>query len=390
MADPAPSLPHSLFRAALEQSTDAALLARGEVGQEPRILFVNRAFCEHTQRSPEEALGLTFHILRGPDTPTGQWDKFRSCFSSGQPFSGEMVTYRKDGTHFVGDWQLIALSSDEGSGTYFLWTCRDGTLRRAHAERLQQLDKAKSMRKLASGIAHEINGPIQFVNDSVTFVRDSIPPIAELFIQYRKALLLASPEKEAWVKDAEEAADLEYRLANIPAALSQSVEGLGRVAQIVRAVKEMTFPDRPERVAADLNGLVQNAVTVATNEYKYVARVQLELAELPPILCHPTQIGQAALSLLLNAAQAMAEERASGKTNKGMIRIRTFDRGEIGFSVSDAGPGALADEAKQRLALCESVALGHGGRLSLETHPELGYTATLLLPSRLRLLPASN
>ena len=103
--------------------------------------------------------------------------------------------------------------------------------------------------------------------------------------------------------------DLEYLLEEIPLALSQTREGLDRITRIVRSMKEFAHPGLETKALLNLNQAIETTVTVARNEWKYVAEVETVFdPDLPSVYCIPGQINQVFLNILVNAAQAIAGE----------------------------------------------------------------------------------
>ncbi|MDB6098525.1 MAG: kinE, partial [Gammaproteobacteria bacterium] len=153
-------------------------------------------------------------------------------------------------------------------------------LRRLGRE-LAAAQKLESIGRLAAGVAHEINTPVQFVTDSVQFVRSSMTDIAAVVQSYR-ALQLALQtggdvaEAARLAVAAEVAADIDYIIENAPLALDSAVEGLGRVATIVRSMKQFAHPDQAQKTEADLNQAIQSTIVIANNEYKYVALLETD------------------------------------------------------------------------------------------------------------------
>ena len=219
----------------------------------------------------------------------------------------------------------------------------DVTERKEAEIRLASAERLESVGKLAAGVAHEINTPIQFVNDSVYFIKDAVHELLQLTDRLRS--LAAANEADAV---AALSADLPYLEEQLPKALERSLDGLKRVAEIVRSMRELAHPDRPEMSEVDLNHVIRNALVVARAEYKYVAEVETDLAPLPPVLCHAGELNQVMLNLLINAAHAIADI-GGGSDNMGVIRVSTrLDGDAVVISVGDTG-GGIPENIRHRI-----------------------------------------
>ena len=124
------------------------------------------------------------------------------------------------------------------------------------------------------------------------------------------------------LRQAEETADLPYLHQQMPQAFERIFDGMERVTSIVRAMKEFGHPDQRAMSPADLNKALTTTLTVMRNEYKYIAEVETDFGDLPPVLCHLGDINQVFLSLIINAAHAIADAPRH-KGEKGRIWIRT-------------------------------------------------------------------
>jgi PAS domain S-box-containing protein len=268
---------------------------------------------------------------------------------------------------------------------------------------LRHAQKLESVGRLASGVAHEINTPIQFVSDSTHFVKESMTEFASVLTQYRdlRARLeecpVVEPSMLAAIAKAEEAADLDYLLENVPAALDRALEGLGRVAHIVRSMKDFAHPDGTDKRDTDLNQAITSTLAIAKNEYKYVAELSTDFGDIPKVRCFASEINQVVLNLVVNAAHAIQE--VVGTTgNMGAISVRTRVEGaDVIVDIQDSGSGIppevrdklfdpffttkeVGKGTGQGLAIARSVVVKHGGALTFETEVGKGTTFSLRLP----------
>jgi signal transduction histidine kinase len=256
---------------------------------------------------------------------------------------------------------------------------------------LREAQKLESVGRLASGVAHEINTPVQFVNDSIHFVRDAV---GELFGVIEK-LAAEAANKAAEIT---EAADLPFLLDKVPNALERAIEGLGRITTIVRSMKDFAHPDQKEMSTVDLNRAVESTLTIARNEYKYVADLETDFGELPSVRCYVGELNQAVLNIVVNAAHAIGDV-VQGTDARGVIRVRTrVDGDQVVIAIADSG-GGIPDATRDRifepffttkeigkgtgqgLALARSVIVDrHHGQLSLETELGKGTTFFIRVP----------
>lgn len=277
-------------------------------------------------------------------------------------------------------------------------------LKRTQSQLLNS-EKLASIGQLAAGIAHEINTPIQYVGDNTRFLKDAYGDIFSLFNEYESlcGALTEGMPIEAYIQEVKKAnddRDIYYLTTEIPKAIDQSLEGVERVSVIVRSMKEFSHPGVKEKIAVDINHSIENTVTVAKNEWKYVANMELSLdTNMPQIPCFPGELNQVFLNMIINAAQATGEIVGDDSTKKGTIRISTLKDGDYAeIRISDTGPG-IPDEIKskifdpffttkdvgkgtgQGLAIAHAViSQKHGGDITFESNPGKGTTFIIRLP----------
>lgn len=271
--------------------------------------------------------------------------------------------------------------------------------------KLLQAQKLEAIGALAAGIAHEINTPTQYVSDNAVFLQRSFTKMLDVLTESGKLLAEArdgavSAGTVARVDKAFANAKLDFLLKHVPRALEQSRDGLRRVGTIVAAMKEFSHPSSGEMAAIDLREAIVSTITVATNEWKYVADIETQFdPSMPPVSCLRDQVNQVVLNLIVNAAHAVATATHHGATGKGRIRIETrHDGGVAEIVVRDTGCGIskknqdrvfdpffttkpVGQGTGQGLAIAYSVIVErHGGQLTFDSEENVGTNFTIRLP----------
>ncbi|MBT8078121.1 MAG: PAS domain S-box protein, partial [Gammaproteobacteria bacterium] len=310
---------------------------------------------------------------------------------------------RKDGTdyHVQVHLQLSKLTEPP----MFVGIVTDITQRKDLEMQLLQAQKMQSIGQLAAGIAHEINTPAQFVGDNTRFIQDAFKDLVELNNCFKKLYAAAredaiSPDLLDEVAASMETADLEFLTDEVPAAIDQSLDGISRISNIVRAMKEFSHPGGKEFESTDLNSSINNTITVASNEWKYVADMETDLAEaLPPVMCFQQEVNQVILNLIVNAAHAIESSKGQNSEEKGTIRISTrATDSDVEVAIADNGCG-IPDDVRERifepffttkevgkgsgqgLAMAYTTIVDkHHGMLLVDSTPGEGTTFTIRLP----------
>jgi PAS domain S-box-containing protein len=277
--------------------------------------------------------------------------------------------------------------------------------------RMQQAKRLDSIGKLAAGIAHEINTPIQYVGDNLRFVQSVIGGLVEPLRRFHSGTdgaAGASPEARAEAARRLAEIDLAFVEREIPAALSESLEGVARVAAIVGAMKDFSHPGAKEKVLIDLNRAIQSTVTIAQSEWKHVAETELEFdPQLGQVECLAGEFNQVILNLVVNAAHAIgaALQKRPGAKGRITIRTRRVDDSAV-VEVQDTGTG-IAPEHRERLfepffttkevgkGTGQGLALAyttivekHQGSIDVDTAVGKGTTFTVRIPLRSAQAPA--
>ncbi|HXJ87776.1 MAG TPA: ATP-binding protein [Candidatus Binatia bacterium] len=318
------------------------------VDPQAHILYANEAACRALGRSRQELGCLSIPDIDpsfSKEKWQSLWEELKVCHS----MNFEAQQRHKEGRIFPIEVTANRLEFD-GQEYLFAFT-RDISQRRMIQGQLQQAQKMESIGQLAAGIAHEINTPTQFVRDNLTFLRDSWKCIREMLDLYRSFIrdhaTPAPGSRNEAIQQAEHKCDFEFILTEAPRAIEQGLDGVRRVAEIVRAMKAFSHPDSAEKTSCNLNQTIQSTITVARNEWKYVADVVTDFDDsLPPVVCYPGDINQVVLNLLVNAAHAIQDRL---KDSKGLIQVRTRKEGDLAvISITDNGTG-VAEEIRSRI-----------------------------------------
>lgn len=364
---------------------------------EGRITQANQAAVSTLGYPNETALlGVAFATLTTqPEQPTG-WLK---C----DPRDLELVA--QDGRLVPVHFTRSPMRASDGSIEAYVCVWLDLSDQRQLEIELRHAQKLESLGQMAAGVAHEINTPIQFVGDSLSFLQEAFDDLRRVLTTYRQS-------REQWGRDArfaqwvqavtaaEEEADIEFVEAEAPGAFERASHGLSRVASIVKALKSFSHPGSEDVAPTDLNEVIATTLTLAHNEYKYVADLETDLKELPEVPCHAGDMGQVFLNLIVNAAHAI-EEKAQGTGEHGRIRIASRQEGDWAvYSISDTGAGIPAHVMDrifdpffttkevgkgtgQGLAISQRIVVEkHRGRIEVDSSPGEGTTFRIFLPLR--------
>ena len=374
-------------------------LFRKQPGPKGRFLLVNEAlvrmfgYDSHAQLLPVGVADLC-------EDP-GDWeDLHRRLLAGGEIIAEEMRLKRRDATPLWGAMTANLVPNSRGKVAYVNGLIEDITERKLLETQLVQAQKLEAMGQLAAGIAHEINTPTQYIGDNTRFVQKGFEDLITLLGKYDRMLAEAEAGEplRAGFRAAAEEADVEYLSKEIPSAIRQSLEGVSRVTEIVRAMKEFSHPDTEEKALADLGEIIESTITLARNEWKYVAEMEMAFDPVLPLVpVLPGDIKQVILNIVVNAAHAIAG--AKGGERKGRITVTTGRDGDWAeIRIGDTGGGIpekirgrvfdlffttkeIGQGTGQGLAISRAVVVEkHGGTITFDTEVGKGTTFVIRLP----------
>ncbi len=323
-----------------------------------KVLWVNRSMVELTGYSADELIGCKpGDILQGPESCPETRKSLHDAVESASPIRTEILNYTKDQKPYWVEIALTPVFDGDYKVVRFIAIERDVT---AHIERLELEKELQSARKLeavgqlAAGIAHEINTPCQFVGDNLNFFHEALEEILP-FVEWMRKACDESGASELADRDLDvlraswESADIGFFVEELPASLSQAKDGMVRISEIVRAMKDLSHPGT-DKLSTDLNRVIESCLTVTRSEWKYVANLEMSLFdELPAVFVSPGEINQVCVNILVNAAHAISE-RYEGETSlRGCIEVTTkATPSAVTIEISDNGCG-MPDHVKARI-----------------------------------------
>jgi len=363
-------------------------------------------------RASEQLFGVSHdRIVNRPIREAGiQWDWAQTqrginhCRQNRCAVELNDIEYRNNNgeTGFV-NLALTPSRQNSANGLDVILLATDVTQRRSIEAQLRQSQKLKVIGQLAAGIAHELNTPAQYVADNTHFLQDAfasyqnaIRACQELISKKDQLTPAILGQTAATLK----ASDLDYLSEQIPAAIGESLEGIQRVSQIVKAMKNFSHPGSHEISPANLNRAIESTVTVASHEWKYVAEIKLNLDEtLPLVPCMVSEFNQVILNLIVNAAHAIGDVVRDQHGKKGAIEITTrLVAGQAEVRIRDTGTG-IPESAREKLFepffTTKEVGKGtgqglfiahnvivekHGGTIHFETEMSVGTTFVIRMP----------
>ncbi|HXX94543.1 MAG TPA: response regulator [Planctomycetota bacterium] len=267
---------------------------------------------------------------------------------------------------------------------------------------LLQGQKLQAIGQLAAGIAHEINNPVGYILSNTVTGLEYLRNLERLLEAMDQAIGVrptrrARPSQEPLDRLRKEI-DAPFLLRDFGEALKDVKEGAERIRDIVKNLKEFTHLDPGDWKPARLEDLLESAIRLCWNEIKYKAEVRRDFAPLPPLVCHPQQIEQVFVNLLVNAAQAL--------DGKGTIFLSLREEsGDAIVGIRDTGSGIPPEVLPKLfepffttkpvgqgtglgLHVVHKIVQGHQGRIEVRSTPGEGTEFTIRFPLQKSPLPA--
>ena len=375
---------------------DSAAVGITQATLDGTLIECNEAYAEMVGLPRSQIIGRQWLEFVHPDERDSVWSKTSSELQG-------PITFERRYVHANGSviWASVTVSTVRDSARRPLCNIavqRDVTERRTLEASLRQAQKLEAVGRLAAGVAHEINTPLQFVGDNLTYLEDAMGSLTRL---YEHARASVDPAKLANLQALEEEEEPAHLLEEAPRALAQAIDGVRRVARIVRAMKVLVHNQSTvasaERV--DVNAVLESVLMLSQAETKYVADVVTDLGDVPPVLGFADDLSRVFLNLIINAAHAVADgAKSKPKRTRGTINVRTTAAVDhVLITIEDSGCGIPSEArthifepffttkepgrgAGQGLAVARAIVHKHDGALTFDSEADHGTRFYVRLP----------
>lgn len=431
-----------LLESAVVNATDGILITEADPidpPMGPKIVYINQACSRMTGYSAAELLGQTPRIFQGPKTQRSELDNIRAALLNREAVTVEVINYRKDGSQFWSEINIVPLVNPQGQLTHFLAVMRDRTeskqaeaalqlaevssrkqaqklavaiqeLKQAQTQ-LVQSEKMSSLGQMVAGVAHEINNPVSFIYGNLNHANQYITDLLGLLDLYQENY----PHPVAEIQDRAEEIDLEFILEDLPNMLNSMQVGADRIREIVLSLRNFSRLDESELKQADIHEGIDSTLLILQHRLRPQAttkergpqpeiQVIKKYGNLPLVECYPGQLNQVFMNILANAIDALSESVVASlekeKPTYPQIYIRTLvvKDNHVAIAIRDNGPG-IPESARAKLfdpffttkPVGQGTGLGlsisyqiivkkHHGRLKCQSLPGQGTQFLIAIP----------
>ncbi len=257
---------------------------------------------------------------------------------------------------------------------------------------LVQSEKMASLGQLVAGVAHELNNPISYLYANMRELENYSEGIQQLLSVLKEDY--QKPDFQEKLNNTLDNLREKYQIDliqnDIKSLISESIEGSQRVKNVVKNLRNFSRLDEGELKEVNLHDGIESTLLLLNNEIKNRITVHKNYGDIPKVLCHPGNINQVFMNILLNAVQAIE--------NQGSIWITTQSLdNSVEVEISDDGVGIPRDKlnnifdpfftTKQvgkgtglGLSISYNIIQKHQGNISVESEEGQGSTFRITLP----------
>ena len=379
------------------------------ISNEGIISFINESGCKLLEIKPEEAFNKNINDLFKSPEINNQAINFIDWIKQNNSTGKQLLPVQI----INGEIKIISIEISEiknqdsnSKGIVIVFNDVTNTVRAQNQKALSQ--KMESVGQLASGIAHEINTPMQFIGDNTFFIKDAFDSLLN-FIKSSEEIINNTEISDkdnliASFNKLKEDNDINYLYEEIPTAIERTQNGIQRVSKIVLAMKNFAHPSTKQKSLSNINQGVDVTITISRNEWKYIAEMETELdPNLPLVNCTIDEINQVILNMIVNASHAIEDALGKDSGKQGKIKIKTnSDKDWVHISISDTGKGIpeqiqsrifdpffttkeVGKGTGQGLAIAHDIIVNkHEGEIEVNSEVGKGTTFTIKLPINLK------
>lgn len=361
--------------------------------------FVNRQMAQMLGFKTDELPGMALNLFVTDDSI----EALHNCIYSSsenkiEPFEVELTG--REGRQFYVMVSCSPIYHDlDVEAIFAIFT--DVTRFRELEGRLEKARRLEAIGQLAAGIAHEINTPVQYIENNTKYLKETLTDLLYFFDRLKSSVERSKEDGSFLVPvDLIEGIDIDFIKEELPQAINENFQGLKRISSIVKYVKQLAYPGNNETRKEDINKTLQSVLDITSSEWKSVAEVEVNYdIYLPKVPIITGVFERAVVNIIINAVQAIKEKQANGYEGKGLIEISTLKHGEyVEIRIADSGTG-IPDKIKdkifdpffttkdvgkgtgQGLSICHKIIVDqHNGDISVESGKRKGATFVIKVP----------
>ncbi|MFB2969625.1 response regulator [Aerosakkonema sp. BLCC-F183] len=222
---------------------------------------------------------------------------------------------------------------------------------------LIQSEKMSALGQLVTGVAHEINNPVNFIYGNISYVRDYTKDLFHIIKLYQNNY----PNPSGEIEKQTEEIDLGFLKEDLPKILQSMQIGADRIREIVLSLRHFSRQEEYEMSAVNIHEGIDSTLMILHNRLKFkperpaIEVIKEYTSNLPPVECLCGEINQVFMNILVNAIDALDEynkqrtiQEIQAHPNHIMIRTEVIENNKIAIQISDNGPG-MTEEVRSRI-----------------------------------------